>query len=128
MKFSKNPILNFHWRPNIIFKYYIICIKGLADLLKTGKHLPESQAARIESADLNEKLNLLAENVQSLLERNQTIDNEIETVKSNVESLFKGFATQIRQINVSLKNCLYKKVLIDYSGKSEWNIHICKFL
>ena len=74
----------------------------MADLLKLNQPAPKSQAVRIESVGLNEKINLLAENVQSLLDRNQTIDNEIKTVQSNVESIAKGLTNQIKQINVSL--------------------------
>ena len=74
----------------------------MADLLKLNQPAPKSQALRIESVGLNEKINLLAENVQSLLDRNQTIDNEIKTVQSNVESMAKGLTNQIKQINVSL--------------------------
>ena len=74
----------------------------MADLLKLNQPAPKSQAVRVESVGLNEKINLLAENVQSLLDRNQTIDNEIRTVQSNVESIEKGLANQIKQINVSI--------------------------
>ena len=58
----------------------------------------KSPAADIKSNDIIEKINLLAENVQSLVERNQTIDDEIKMVQSN----FASVAYQIRQINVSL--------------------------
>ena len=74
---------------------------GLSDLLKLNQPAPKSQAVRVESVGLNEKINLLAENVQSLLDSNQTIENEIEAVQSNVESIAKGLTNQIKQINVS---------------------------
>ena len=77
-------------------------ISGLADLLKLNQPAPKSQAVRVESIGLNEKINLLAENVQSLIDRNQTIDNEIKTVQSNVDFIAKGLTNQIKQINVSL--------------------------
>ena len=74
----------------------------MTDLLKLNQPAPKSQAVRVESVGLNEKINLLAENVQSLMDRNQTIDNEIKTVQSNVEFIAKGLTNQIKQINVSL--------------------------
>ena len=74
----------------------------MADLLKLNQPAPKSQAVRVESIGLNEKINLLAENVQSLIDRNQTIDNEIKTVQSNVDFIAKGLTNQIKQINVSL--------------------------
>ena len=73
----------------------------MADLLKQNQPAPKSQAVRVESVGLNERINLLAENVQSLMDRNQTIDNEIKTVQSNVEFIAKGLTNQIKQINVS---------------------------
>ena len=74
----------------------------MADLLKLNQPAPKSQAVRVESVDLNEKINLLDENVQSLLDRSQTIDYEIKTVQSKVEFIAKGLTNQIMQINVSL--------------------------
>ena len=74
----------------------------MADLLKQNQPAPKSQAVRVESVGLNERINLLAENVQSLMDRNQTIDNEIKTVQSNVEFIAKGLTNQIKQINVSV--------------------------
>ena len=65
---------------------------------KTNQPALKSQAVRIESVGSNEKINLLAENVQSLLDRNQTIDNEIKIVQSNVESIAKGLTNQIKQL------------------------------
>ena len=58
----------------------------------------------VVSNDLNEKINLLSENVQSLLDRDQTIDEEIATIKSDFQTTAKGLTNQIRQINVSLIN------------------------
>ena len=65
----------------------------MAEAQKPGT---KSQAASAGTNDLNAKINLLAENVQSLLDRNQTIDEEIKSVKSNVQSM----TNQIHQINV----------------------------
>ena len=55
----------------------------------------------VVSNDLNERINLLSENVQSLLDLDQTITEEIKTVKSDFEAMSKGFINQVRQINVS---------------------------
>ena len=63
---------------------------------------PESQAVGDESVNFNEKINLLAENLQSLMDRNQTIDNEIKKVQSNVQFVAKRLTNQIKQINVSV--------------------------
>ena len=54
----------------------------------------------VVSNDLNEKINLLSENVQSLLNRDQTIDEEIATIKSDFQATAKGLTNQVRQINV----------------------------
>ena len=67
-------------------------------MLKPQQQGLKSPAADIKSNDIIEKINLLAENIQSLVERNQTIDDEIKMVQSN----FASVAYQIRQINVSL--------------------------
>ena len=66
-------------------------------MLKAEKPATKSEVASAGTNDLNAKINLLAENVQSLLDRNQTIDEEIKSVKSNVQSM----TNQIHQINVS---------------------------
>ena len=65
-------------------------------MFKSEKPATKSQAS-VGTNDLNTKINLLAENVQSLLDRNQTIDDEIKSVKSNFQSM----TNQIQQINVS---------------------------
>ena len=66
-------------------------------MFKAQKPATKSEVASAGTNDLNAKINLLAENVQSLLDRNQTIDEEIKSVKSNVQSM----TNQIHQINVS---------------------------
>ena len=66
-------------------------------MFKAENPATKSQAS-VGTNDLNTKINLLAENVQSLLDRNQTIYEEIKSVKSNVQSM----TNQIHQINVSL--------------------------
>ena len=69
-------------------------------MLKTENAAITSQP--VESVNFNEKINLLSENVQSLLDRDQTIDEEIKTVKSDFEAMVTGLTNQVRQINVSL--------------------------
>ena len=64
-------------------------------MFKAENPATKSQAS-VGTNDLNTKINLLAENVQSLLDRNQTIDEDIKSVKSNVQSM----TNQIHQINV----------------------------
>ena len=96
---------------------------GLADMLKTEKPVTKSEVAPIETSALTGKINLLAENVQSLLDRNQTIDEEIKSVKSNVQSM----TNQIHQINVSSSRP--QPLLIHlYQGESKWHLYLCKFL
>ena len=68
-------------------------------MLKTENAAIISQP--VESVNLNEKINLLSENVQSLLDRDQTIDEEIATIKSDFQATAKGLTNQVRQINVS---------------------------
>ena len=81
-----------------------------------------------ESDDLTEKMNLLSETVQSLLDRDQTFDEEIVTIKSDFEAMEKGLTNQVRQINVSLIRFLNEMDIKIILGKSEWNIHIRKFM
>ena len=92
-------------------------------MFKMEKPATKSQAAAVGTSDINAKINLLAENVQSLLDRNQTIDEEIKSVKSNVQSM----TNQIQQINVSptINHVFLNKSV---TGKLKWNIHVCKFL
>ena len=80
------------------------------------------------SNDLNEKIDLLSENVQSLLDRDETISDEIKTVKSDFEAMSKGLTNQIRQINVSSIRFLNEMDMKIILGKSEWNFHLCKFV
>ena len=70
-------------------------------MFKTEHRAEISQAVSAGSDDLNEKINLLSENVQSLLDRNDTINAEIETVKSDFQEAIQGLTTQMIQINVS---------------------------
>ena len=65
----------------------------------------KSQAVTIGSVSLSEKIDLLEGNVESLLKNDQSINEEIKAVKSNVNSVKFGLANQIQQINVC--NILY---------------------
>ena len=60
----------------------------------------KSQAVTIGSVSLNEKIDILEGNVESLLKNDQSINEEIKAVKSNVNLVKTGLANQIRQINV----------------------------
>ena len=51
-----------------------------------------------QNFDFNEKFNQLAENLQSLLDKNSTINDELTKIKSSVQSV----SNQIQQIDVSL--------------------------
>ena len=66
-------------------------------MFKAEKTEAKSQAPSTETSALTAKINLLAENVQYLLDRNQTIVEEIKSVKSNFQSM----TNQMQQINVS---------------------------
>ena len=66
-------------------------------MFKAKTPATKSQAS-VGASDFAAKINLFAANVQSLLDRNQTIDEEIQSVKSNVESM----TNQINQINVTI--------------------------
>jgi methyl-accepting chemotaxis protein len=90
-------------------------------MFKSEKPENKSAVASAGTNDLNTKINLLAENVKSLLDRNQTIDEEIKSVKSNVQSMI----NQIHQINVSptINHVFIKKSV---TRKLKWNIHICE--
>ena len=67
-------------------------------MLKADRPGPKSQAATVGAFDLTEKFNLLAEDVQLLLDRNQTINEVIQTVQLNIESV----ANRVQQIDVSV--------------------------
>ena len=60
----------------------------------------KSQAPTIASVSLQEKIGLLEENVEALLKKDRSINEEIKAVKSNVNSVKNGLSNQIRQINV----------------------------
>ena len=75
-------------------------------MLKTKPPAPISHAASIESVDLTEKINLLSENVQSLLDKDDDNNKQIQTVKSDFAATVKGLSFQINLINVSWITCI----------------------
>ena len=75
----------------------------MTDLLQTQQSAAKSPAVVVRSVDLKEKISLLDQNVESLLNQDLKINREIEGVKSNVESVKNGLSNQIQQINVCLK-------------------------
>ena len=75
-------------------------------MLKTKPPAPISHAASIGSVDLTEKINLLSENVQSLLDKDDDNNKQIQTVKSDFAATVKGLSFQINQINVSWITCI----------------------
>ena len=80
---------------NINLKYL-----ALTNWLQAQPPAVKSQVATIGSVTLQEKIGLLEGNVESLLKKDQSINEEIKAVKSNVNSVQTGLANQIRQINV----------------------------
>ena len=74
-------------------------ISELTELLQTRQPAAKSQAA-VKSIELQEKIDLLQENVEKLLNQDRNINLEIKEIKSNVESVKNGLSNQIQQINV----------------------------
>ena len=60
----------------------------------------KSSAPQAESIEITEKITLLEKNIQTLTNREDNIHAEIKAVKTNVESVKRGFTAQIHQINV----------------------------
>ena len=58
--------------------------------------------SQAESSELKEKLTLLEENVESLMNQDRSLDGEIKEVKNNFETVKNGLTNQIQLINVSL--------------------------
>ena len=83
-------------------------ISELTELLQTRQPAAKSQAA-VKSFELQEKIDLLKENVEKLLNQDRNINREIKEIKSNVESVKNGLSNQIQQINVSQKYKLLSK-------------------
>ena len=73
-------------------------ILELTDLLQTRQPAAKSQA--VKSIELQEKIDVLEENVETLLNQDRNINGEIREVKSNVETVKDGLSNQIQQINV----------------------------
>ena len=76
-------------------------ILGLTDLLQAQQPVVKSPAVVVRSMDLKGKINLLEQNVESLLNQDRNINQEIKEVKSNFATVQAGLTNQIQQISVS---------------------------
>ena len=85
----------------------------MTNWLQTQPTAVKSQVATIGSVSLKEKIGLLEGNVESLLKKDRSINEEIEAVKSNMNSMQTGLTNQIRQINVCY--ILYGPYSMDHS-------------
>ena len=93
-------------------------------MLQAQKPAVKSPAVVIRSMDLKEKINLLEENVESLLNQDRNITEEIKEVKSNFATVKAGLTNQIQQISVSCKAwkfspLSYKKMVHVKNGANE---------
>ena len=87
----------------------------------------KSSAPQAGSVEMIEKITLLEKNIQALTNREDNIHAEIKAVKTNVESVKRGFTAQIHQINVCI-NFDTTEFKMDFLGKHEWNVYICQFM
>ena len=78
----------------------ILELTDLLQTLQTRQPAAKSQGATAKSIELQEKIDLLKENVEKLLNQDRNINREIKEVKSNVETVKDGLSNQIQQINV----------------------------
>ena len=70
-------------------------------MLQGQQSAAKSQVATVESSELKEKITLLEENVESLMNQDRSLDEEIKEVKNNFETVKNGLTNQIQLINVS---------------------------
>ena len=70
-------------------------------MLQEQQSAAKSQVATVESFELKEKITLLEENVESLMNQDRSLDEEIKEVKNNFETVKNGLTNQIQLINVS---------------------------
>ena len=75
---------------------------GLTGLLQAQQPALKSQAVVVKSVDLRTKIDLLEQNVESLMNQDRSMNKEIQEVKSNFETVKNGLTNQIQQISVSL--------------------------
>ena len=75
---------------------------GLTDLLQAQQPALKSQAVVVKSVDLRTKIDLLEQNVESLMNQDRSMNKEIQEVKSSFETVKNGLTNQIQQISVSL--------------------------
>ena len=71
-------------------------------MIQTLQPDAKSQAIAAKSANPNEKINLLEQNVKALLDQDRNINQEIKEVKFNFELVENKLTNQIQEINVSL--------------------------
>ena len=74
---------------------------GRSDLLQGQKSAAKSQEVTVVSTELKEKITLLEKNVESLMDQDRSLDEEINEVKINFETVKNGLTNQIQLINVS---------------------------
>ena len=72
-------------------------------MLQTQQPAVKSQAAVVRSVDLNAKISLLEENVESLLNQDRNITEEVREATLKFESVTNELVNQVKQINVSVK-------------------------
>ena len=72
-------------------------------MLQAKEPAVKSPAVIVKSIDLKDKINLLEENVESLLNQDRNITEEIKQVKLNFATVKAGLTNQIQQISVSWK-------------------------
>ena len=72
-------------------------------MLQAQQPAVKSPAVVVRSMDLKEKINLLEENVESLLNQDRNITEDIKEVKSTFATVKAGLTNQIQQISVSWK-------------------------
>ena len=72
-------------------------------MLQTQQPAVKSQAAVVRSVDLNAKISLLEENVESLLNQDRNITEEVKEVTLKFESVTNELANQVKQISVSVQ-------------------------
>ena len=82
--------------------WYVTKHLGLTDLLQAQQPALKSQAVVVKSVDLRTKIDLLEQNVESLMNQDRSMNKEIQEVKSNFETVKNGLTNQIQQISVSL--------------------------
>ena len=82
-------------------------------MLQGQQSAAKSQAATVESSELKEKITLLEDNVESLMNQDRSLDEEIKEVKNNFETVKNGLTNQIQLINVGFcEACLKMRFML----------------